>query len=58
MKLDKPNNSNLLAPSERSRSPLGFAGLKNLGSICYMNSMIQQFYHVPAFRYCLLAADD
>jgi len=23
-----------------------------------MNAMIQQFYHVPAFRYCLLAAND
>ena len=23
-----------------------------------MNSMIQQFYHIPAFRYCMLAADD
>jgi hypothetical protein len=23
-----------------------------------MNAIIQQFYHVPTFRYCLLAADD
>ncbi len=41
-----------------NRSEMGFAGLKNLGCICYMNAIIQQFYHVPAFRYCLLAADD
>ena len=58
MKLEKPINSNLASPGDRTRSPLGFAGIKNLGSICYMNAMIQQFYHVPAFRYCLLAAND
>ncbi len=23
-----------------------------------MNSMLQQFFHVPSFRYCLLANDD
>ena len=36
----------------------GFAGLKNLGCICYMNSMLQQLFNVPSFRYSLLAADD
>lgn len=57
MKLEKPIE-NQLAPSERKRSSFGFAGMKNLGCICYMNSMIQQLYHVPAFRYLLMAADD
>lgn len=35
-----------------------FVGLRNLGCICYMNSMMQQFYMVPAFRYQMLTADD
>ena len=30
----------------------------NLGCICYMNSMMQQFFMVPQFRYQLLKAVD
>jgi len=33
-------------------------GLRNLGCICYMNSMLQQFYMVPSFRKALLQTDD
>lgn len=40
------------------RSELGFAGIKNLGCICYMNAMIQQFFMTPTFRYGILMADD
>lgn len=42
----------------RVRSEYGFAGIQNLGCICYMISMIQQFFMVPAFRYLIMAADD
>ena len=28
-----------------------YVGITNLGCICYMNSMLQQFFMVPAFRY-------
>ena len=40
------------------RSSNGFVGLKNLGNICYMNSMIQQFYMNKNFRFLLLRIDD
>ena len=33
-------------------------GLKNLGCICYMNSIMQQIYMVPTFRYAIMSADD
>lgn len=33
-------------------------GIRNLGCICYMNSMLQQFFMVPSFRYGLLQVDD
>ena len=36
----------------------GHVGLKNLGCICYMNSILQQMYMVPTFRYAIMSADD
>jgi ubiquitin carboxyl-terminal hydrolase 34 len=41
-----------------ARSELGYAGLRNLGCICYMNSMIQQLYMTVPFRHLILMADD
>ena len=43
------------APRGRSE---GYVGLKNLGCICYMNSIMQQLYMVPTFRYAILQSDD
>ena len=40
------------------RSPTAYAGMKNLGNICYMNSMVQQLYMNRNFRYLLLRIDD
>ena len=40
------------------RCTYNYAGLKNLGNICYMNSMIQQLYVNKTFRYLLLRAND
>lgn len=40
------------------RSELGYAGIRNLGCICYMIAMIQQFYLTKPFRYLMLMADD
>lgn len=33
-----------------AKSESGYVGLKNLGCICYMNAMIQQFFMTPTFR--------
>ena len=33
-------------------------GLKNIGCICYMNSILQQMYMVPSFRYAIMSSDD
>lgn len=54
----QPHNGWSYIPSSESRSRNGFAGLKNLGCICYMIAMIQQFYMVPTFRYGLMSTDD
>ena len=33
-------------------------GLKNIGCICYLNSILQQMYMVPSFRYAIMSSDD
>ena len=33
-----------------SKKETGFVGLKNQGATCYMNSLLQTFYNLPAFR--------
>lgn len=40
------------------RSSTGYAGIKNLGNICYMNSMMQQLYMNETFRYLMMRIDD
>ena len=44
--------------SSMTSKKFGHVGLKNLGCICYMNSIMQQMYMVPTFRYAIMAADD
>ena len=41
-----------------STKSYGHVGLKNLGCICYMNSIMQQLYMCPTFRYAIMSADD
>ena len=38
------------------RSSTGHVGIRNLGCTCYMNSLMQQLYCMPALRRGLLAA--
>ena len=45
-------------PSSSEDAKQKYVGLRNLGCICYMNSMMQQFFMVPAFRYNLMCVDD
>lgn len=45
-------------PGKDKKSDQGFLGIVNLHNICYINSMLQQLYMTPAFRYGLLVAND
>ena len=55
-KSEKQEEENLI---QKQKSPPSFkkydhVGLKNLGCICYMNSILQQVYMVPTFRYAIM----
>ena len=56
-KVNKPDRWNYQPPGQGDRGQ-AYVGLKNLGCICYMNSMLQQFFMVPCFRYNMLCVDD
>jgi len=55
--IKKPKKWNYQPPDKAERVQK-YVGLRNLGCICYMNSMMQQFFMIPAFRYNLLCVDD
>jgi ubiquitin C-terminal hydrolase len=40
------------------KSSTGFVGLKNLGCICYMNSLMQQFFMIPSLRESILQSEN
>ena len=46
------------SPSSDQLSQVGYVGLKNLGCICYMNSLLQQLFMMPKFRRGILALDE
>ena len=48
------NSSYLYSFYNDVRSDTGYAGVRNLGCICYMISMIQQFFLTKPLRYLLL----
>lgn len=41
-------------PSLTEKNSTALVGLKNQGATCYMNSLLQQFFHIPAFRHGIL----
>lgn len=53
----KPSRWNFV-PAGKSTDNQLYVGIRNLGCICYMNSMLQQFFMVPCFRYNMLCVDD
>ncbi|CAD8174555.1 unnamed protein product [Paramecium pentaurelia] len=44
-----------IVQTQQSKSQTGFVGLRNLGCICYMNSLMQQLFTLPNFRESILS---
>ena len=42
-------------PNEESLAFKNYLGIKNLSSICYMNSILQTLYMMPLFRKSILS---
>ena len=43
---------------DSEKSSTGYVGIKNLGCICYMNSLFQQLFMVSSLRYSLLQVPE
>ncbi|KAL6077589.1 USP domain-containing protein [Balamuthia mandrillaris] len=50
------DHSKLVLEKPTVKNSSGYVGLRNPGCICYMNSLLQQLYMNPIFRYGLLSA--
>ena len=55
---DNKNEETNITYHNFSTKSCGHVGLKNLGCTCYMNSIIQQLYMCPTFRYAIMSVDD
>lgn len=52
--LDKYNMKNENLKIRKSNTQTGLTGLKNCGSTCYMNSVLQQLYMIPEFKQSII----
>ena len=50
-----PEDKRNYNPKEESLSNNNYLGIKNLYSICYMNSVMQTLYMLPLFRKSILS---
>lgn len=54
----RPADWNIAVNDKQERSATGYVGLKNIGCICYMNSIMQQLFMITPFRKAMLEVED
>ena len=42
----------------RIKKKCDYAGIRNIGSYCYLNSVIQQLFYISQFKYSIINVDD
>ena len=55
-KSQSSKNNNI--KNDRIKKNCKYIGIRNLGTICYLNSVIQQLYMIPQFKYAIMGVDD
>jgi ubiquitin C-terminal hydrolase len=43
---------------KRIKKKCDYAGLRNVGSYCYLNSVIQQLFHISQFKFSIMNSND
>jgi hypothetical protein len=56
--ISKANVKRGYNPTSERRETEGYIGLRNPSCICYMNSILQQFFNIPTFRHGIIQALD
>ena len=52
------NNIPQLENKKRIKKTCPYVGIKNLGSLCYIGSIMQQLFWIPKFKHSILSAND
>ena len=52
------NNKGHKENNKKIKKTCPYVGIKNLGSLCYLGSIMQQLYWISKFKYSILSADD
>ena len=54
-----PKNTNLKKSKKKKiKKTLNYIGMRNLGNLCYLDSVIQQLFWIPLFKYSIMNVDD
>ena len=54
----KDNNKYKRNEKKSIKKASGYVGLRNIGGYCYLNSVIQQLFYIPQFKYSIMNVDD
>ena len=52
------NNKDKKNKKKRIKKVSDYVGLRNIGGYCYLNSVIQQLFYIPQFKYSIMNVDD
>ena len=52
------SNNNKQNKKKRIKKKYDYAGLRNVGSYCYLNSVVQQLFYISQFKFSIMNADD